>query len=39
MDKEKKWEKEKADSIRSRYDDVDMEYGRKLVEFKKEIGL
>ena len=31
--------KEKADSIRSRYDDVDMEYGRKLVEFKKEIGL
>ena len=31
--------KERVESITSRYDNVDMEYGRKLIEFKKEIGL
>lgn len=31
--------KEKADLIRSQYHDYDMEYGKKLIEFKKEIGL
>ena len=31
--------KEKAEHIRGQYHDYDMEYGKKLIEFKKEIGL
>ncbi len=33
------FDKEKAETIRSRYDDTDISYGQKLVEFKKNIGL
>ena len=33
------FDKEKATDIKNRYEDVDMEYGKKIIEFKKNIGL
>lgn len=33
------FDKEKADLIKNRYEDADMEYGKKIIEFKKNIGL
>lgn len=31
--------KEKADLIKNRYENTDLEYGKKIIEFKKNIGL
>lgn len=33
------FKKEKAEKIKNRYKDVDMQYGKELVDFKKQIGL
>ena len=33
------FKKEKANKIKNRYKNVDMQYGKELVEFKREIGL
>ena len=33
------FKKEKAAKIKNRYKDADMQYGKELIEFKKQIGL
>jgi len=33
------FKKEKAEKIKNRYKDADMQYGKELVEFKNQIGL